>query len=390
MDGSAPPPNMPLQTDVLSTGISRLAVNAVVATALAIARFVIRGKDGLGVDDYFLMVSLVFYSYNGLLLHDGSGWEMADLITRPDKVEWILKFIYFPELSYTIVATLIKISILYSYKRIFGRNKWTKIHIYVLLGLSWAWGVAMFFTIIFQCTPVEKAWKPQLEGHCIPVVPFLWGNSISNFIIDRMILFVPVVPVLKLQLPNGQKILVVLSFLIGSVACIASTVRSAATAKFNETNIGIADYNASIWVFIEIPIATISCCLPFLTRIFSIKAMEVINKISTRVRPSKASKASKTSRGTEKESFSNKSRQSKLSASAQRHYQQPQDRHNIYMTTTTSVSHESAVTQYPGMASNGYAATANTAPSPVALRDFSRPARGIHDYGQQEDAYRTV
>ena len=125
--------------------------------------------------------------------------------------------IYFPELNYTIVVVLIKTSILYSYKRIFGHVKTTKYHIYALLALSWAWGVAFFLTIVFQCTPVDKAWMPEKPGYCIPIVPFLWGNSISNFIIDWMILLVPVVPVLKLHLPMTQKILVALSFLFGSL-----------------------------------------------------------------------------------------------------------------------------------------------------------------------------
>ncbi len=61
-------PNMPTVTDVLPTGISRLEVNAVVVTTvltvlgtlLAILRFCIRRKEALGVDDYILMVALVF------------------------------------------------------------------------------------------------------------------------------------------------------------------------------------------------------------------------------------------------------------------------------------------------------------------------------------------
>ena len=59
---------MDTKTEVLSTGISRLAVNAVVivtiltalGTFLAILRFCLRRKDALGSDDYILMVALVF------------------------------------------------------------------------------------------------------------------------------------------------------------------------------------------------------------------------------------------------------------------------------------------------------------------------------------------
>lgn len=59
---------MSTTTEVLSTGISRLAVNAVVVTTvltalgtfLAILRFCLRRKEAFGTDDYVLMVALVF------------------------------------------------------------------------------------------------------------------------------------------------------------------------------------------------------------------------------------------------------------------------------------------------------------------------------------------
>ncbi|KAG9240249.1 hypothetical protein BJ878DRAFT_305730 [Calycina marina] len=291
----------PKHTVVLSTGISRLAVNAVVATSVLTAladllagiRFYIRRRAGLGADDYILMAAMVFLQLQlafcfmiGFL--SGSGWEMIDLAADPVKLEWTLKLIYFPELSYTVVTTLMKTSILYSYKTIFGRVKSTRYHIYFLLGLSWAWGVAMFLTIVFQCSPINKAWIPQKSGHCIPTVSFLWGNSITNFIIDWMILLVPVVPVLKLQLPPTQKSLVIMSFLVGSLACIASTIRSAKTSTFDPSNLGISDYNASIWVYIETPLATISCCLPFLSRMFGSKVTGMFTSITSRLSSKKS------------------------------------------------------------------------------------------------------
>ena len=91
---------MATKTDVLSTGISRLAVNAVVATTvlsalgtfLAIWRFFIRRKDALGTDGYVLMVALVFlqlqlafcYMSMSLLFHvdKASKYMDADIIVK--------------------------------------------------------------------------------------------------------------------------------------------------------------------------------------------------------------------------------------------------------------------------------------------------------------------
>ncbi|KAI1384396.1 uncharacterized protein F4822DRAFT_415016 [Hypoxylon trugodes] len=287
---------MSTKTEVLPTGISRLAVNAVVITTiltalgiiLAVLRFKLRKREAIGVDDYVLMAALVFLSLQLAFCYmigflSGEGWETEDLVQRPERVTWILKLIYFPELSYTVVVVLIKTSILYSYNRIFGRVKTTRYHIYALLGLTWVWGIVFFFIIIFQCTPVDKAWIPAKPGHCFATVPFLWGNSISNFVIDWLILAVPVLPVLRLQLSLTQKSLVGLSFLFGSLACIASTIRSVKTSTFDESNLGISDYNASIWVYIEAPLATISCCLPFLSRLFGIKSTQFVKRIKSHI-----------------------------------------------------------------------------------------------------------
>lgn len=131
----------------------------------------------------------------------GDGWQMF----------------FWPELGYTILVVLVKTSILFSYKRIFGHIKSTRLHIYALMALAWGWGIAVFFTCVFQCTPIDKAWQPQKPGHCIETIPFLWGNSISNFVIDWMILAVPIVPIWKLQMAPAQKSLVALSFLLGSL-----------------------------------------------------------------------------------------------------------------------------------------------------------------------------
>ncbi|KAF1968843.1 hypothetical protein BU23DRAFT_655316 [Bimuria novae-zelandiae CBS 107.79] len=164
----------PKRSEILSTGLSRLAVNAVVVTTvftflgilLAFLRFHARGRAALGKDDYVLMVVLLFLILQmvGVYLHTflgGQGWSVQDLALHPERITWLLK----PELGYTIVIVLIKTSILFPYLRIFGHLKMTKIHIYVLLALSWSWGIGVFFVSVFQCTPIKKAWYPEVPGH---------------------------------------------------------------------------------------------------------------------------------------------------------------------------------------------------------------------------------
>ena len=124
---------------------------------------------------------------------------------------------YWPELGYTILITTIKFSILKSYNLIFGRLRWFRFALYTVATLEAIWFIGVFFSVMFQCTPVDKAWKPLKPGRCIHFIAFLWGNSISNTILDYVILLLPVFPVWKLQMRTEQKFLVLLSFSLGSL-----------------------------------------------------------------------------------------------------------------------------------------------------------------------------
>ena len=152
----------------------------------------------------------------------------------PDELSWLLKvrrpvdpgrrlrlirvqMEYWPELGYTIIIAIIKISILISYKWIFGRLIWFRYATFTIAALTSIWFFGVFFSVMFQCTPVDKAWQPTKPGHCIDFTAFLWGNSISNTVLDYLILLLPVVPVWNLQMSTVQKVLVLFSFSLGSL-----------------------------------------------------------------------------------------------------------------------------------------------------------------------------
>lgn len=124
---------------------------------------------------------------------------------------------YWPELGYTMCIAMIKISVLMSYNWIFGRLKWFRYAVFTIGALVSIWFIGVFFSVLFQCTPVDKAWQPTKPGHCIDFTPFLWANSISNTVLDYSILLLPVVPVLNLQMGTVQKVLVLSSFSLGSL-----------------------------------------------------------------------------------------------------------------------------------------------------------------------------
>ena len=119
---------------------------------------------------------------------------------------------YGPELLYGILIAITKISILFSYRRIFNRVEWLRVPILLLGGLVVGWGILHAFTVIFQCTPIDKTWLPEKPSHYIDTDSIFWDNAISNTILDWLILMTPIAPVLRLHMKKIQKLLVLGSF----------------------------------------------------------------------------------------------------------------------------------------------------------------------------------
>lgn len=114
---------------------------------LAVASLALRvqarrmSKARLGVDDYLLIVSLVFATALCgdmlLLLHNGFGQHLRS-IQQFDK---LVKMFLFSDVAWYATLAFSKYSILLFYWRLFGHVKAIQWPIYILLGLTTGWFV---------------------------------------------------------------------------------------------------------------------------------------------------------------------------------------------------------------------------------------------------------
>ena len=122
------------------------------------------------------------------------------------------------EILYCVCVTLIKISILLFYYRLFGVNKVFKYTCYVAFAVVTCWSIAIVFSNIFQCVPVEAAWiRPYPHSKCINNNASLLGTAITNVLLDVIILVLPMAPVWSLSLTVRQKITLTAIFLLGAL-----------------------------------------------------------------------------------------------------------------------------------------------------------------------------
>lgn len=144
----------------------------------------------------------------------GLGKHMAQ-VSAPDlhkglQVLWSILWLY------TIAIWLSKLSALAFYARIFSPgNRRFRLALWIVSGLTCAWIVAVLVSLILQCNPPQEAWERAIPGACQD--PYNWwlASGVSSFILDLVILLLPLPMLWRLQVKPSRKGLLIGVFLCG-------------------------------------------------------------------------------------------------------------------------------------------------------------------------------
>lgn len=120
---------------------------------------------------------------------------------------------------HTIPIMFAKLSILFFYRRVFRGPSFSAIS-WATIILVIVWGIGFFFSILFECVPIDLSLKapPGTPGvYCINQTANFWALSISDVVVDLIILIIPIPFVWKLKMPVRHKIAVSVMFLLGAM-----------------------------------------------------------------------------------------------------------------------------------------------------------------------------
>lgn len=125
---------------------------------------------------------------------------------------------FFNSLCYASSLATSKISILSFYWRLFSQSV-IRIPIIVMLVMSVIWMILRTFMLIFRCVPVQSIWdKTITDSVCnINSGQFFLGTIVTHFIMDLIILTLPVIEVYRLRLRLGQKLGIIALFVLGTM-----------------------------------------------------------------------------------------------------------------------------------------------------------------------------
>ncbi|KAM0340380.1 hypothetical protein ACHAPU_010516 [Fusarium lateritium] len=269
---------MSLKSDI----VSAMVVTWVAALLALIARVFARRMTKMDwwYDDYLCVGAfIVGIGYNVVMIYWAETWYLGTTI--PDtigKAEYeninlharLMQFLI--SLTYSYSIGLSKLSILLFYWRIFKQSA-IRIPIQVMLVVSGAWLILRTFMVIFHCLPVQAYWDKSIEGAVCKIndSQFFFGTCLTHFILDVVILALPVIEVFKLRLRLGQKIAITALFVVGFVVCLASVFVIVTALQYDPQSTQMPRDVASndMWGGVEINIAIVSGCFPLLRPIFT-------------------------------------------------------------------------------------------------------------------------
>jgi hypothetical protein len=124
---------------------------------------------------------------------------------------------YWDELMYLSALPLTKISILFFYLRIFP-GKTFRNCTFVLMALNVGYLIAFECISIWQCRPLEAAWKKwdgTYPAKCNNINVQSWMSAALNILFDLCILILPMPELYKLRMSKKKKVHIMCMFSVG-------------------------------------------------------------------------------------------------------------------------------------------------------------------------------
>ncbi|KAF2789631.1 hypothetical protein K505DRAFT_284036 [Melanomma pulvis-pyrius CBS 109.77] len=224
-------------------------------------------------DDWLCLVALLLtWSFQAVNLAavfaGGAGLPIATVAAiDPTAITTYLKIIMVNFLLWVVTVSVVQLSILFFYIRLFGVIEIFRWICYVFIFLITAFGIAGFFSQLFSCSPVSKSWEPMKPGTCVEGDPYCSAIGIIHVLFDFGIVFLPMPLIWKLKVAMRSKMILSLLLCLGLVASIISLLKI--VCLFDLTGIPQADITDYLWLTIllqtlELPIGIICCCVPSL------------------------------------------------------------------------------------------------------------------------------
>ncbi|KAK6079548.1 hypothetical protein SCUP234_05717 [Seiridium cupressi] len=264
MSVSQPSPEF-LAEDVRSNTIIVCCVCMGLALASFVMRVAARGlqRDRLLISDHLALAGLLCALAVSIIVLNNARLGVGLHIQRVpySNIRTILLTSFMGEFFYGVGFTLIKLSILLLYRRIFV-TRLVKVGSIFLAVFVILWGIAFVIVCIFDCNPINGYWDLNVPSKCLSQSDFYIGFAVPNMVADVLMMTLPLRDIWALQLNLRIKAGLFAVFVLAGLVVIASGLRIHFMLTMDPMDVTFTYVGVAVWTAVEIDIAVMCACLP--------------------------------------------------------------------------------------------------------------------------------
>ncbi|KAK6850552.1 hypothetical protein PG987_000186 [Apiospora arundinis] len=230
-----------------------------VLVRLAFKLFVL--KTDVGMDDWAVLATVMAGIPSSVInthgvVSNGLGKDVWTL--RDDQITNFGKFFYILEILYFFQVSLVKLSLLFFYMRIFPGREIRRL-LWATVAFNCLFGMSFSLVAVFQCSPIPfywEKWDGLHQGTCFDINAMGWSNAAISISLDIWMLAIP-------PMAAEKKIGVAAMFSVGTFVTIVSILRLRSLVHFAESRNPTWDqFEVANWSTIEINTGIICACMP--------------------------------------------------------------------------------------------------------------------------------
>ncbi|PVH96122.1 hypothetical protein DM02DRAFT_731390 [Periconia macrospinosa] len=257
-------------------GVSAITVGAIasfLAITAAVLRVWARRITGSSLDssDWTcfagLVVSLTLFGSTINTVVQGLGLNINEL--SPKQIVEFSKGLLVGNFTWTASNTLVRISIILLYIRIFPNRKFYMI-CWIFIAENIVCWVANYIALFAICRPFAYNWDKTIpHGYCADQQRLFVWTGVQNLIHDIFTTIMPMPMLWGLKMPWARKISIMLMFAMGGGICVLTMIRTIETAK-KAALLNVTGEFASVGILsiLEPLLGVVNASLPLLRPVF--------------------------------------------------------------------------------------------------------------------------
>jgi hypothetical protein len=200
------------------------------------------------------------------------------------------KILFVDEMVVDFILGLVKLSVLFFYKRIFTTAATFRLAANIMIAVVIAWMITAFFGLLFSSHGVSTFWTtpPQLDltEYNINLSAFNNAMSAIDIVLDVVILSLPIPVIKRLHMVGGRKLSLMGVFSLGAFCVISSSVRLYyvhSLLSYAGADGALRTFysdSVDLWGHVEACASIIASCLPTLGPLFAARSPQsIVNSV---------------------------------------------------------------------------------------------------------------